>query len=230
MTARTVGLQGKGRGATTINPASATGVALRYTSTEASWRAIAIADAQHSRHRNAAGHRFQNRPRCIFCQCRICRVVQIIRARQVRQSRIVPSNGLSAISGMWVDNECQFETSDYHILLAAITIQVPVMRCTAGNICCPRHSHLCSMPAKPASISKVPLAGTGQFTYDNCIFEANPGWVLYMRRDEQQLGGQPGIYVQVMLERGELHNRSKRDGRRGVPATPRFCAKLTDTT
>jgi hypothetical protein len=188
VTARTLSVKGKGIGTTILNPSTTTGVALRATYTAPSWDAVAYEGFTVSGTGTRQGVGFKSGPdtysanaeyvgRSIFDRCKWDDLEKCIER---------PFGNI----GLWIARN-QFETADYHIFTKDNNSgSGDAMH--AGNTIV-RDSHF--QYAEKASVYvEGSTVGTGQLSYHDSIWEANPGYVFYID-SINSIDGQPGLNV-----------------------------------
>jgi len=183
MHSRAVHLRGEGRNATILAPRDAALPVLRQEYSTARWDAVTISDLTLQGagegiaidYGNAAVDRFGGRT--ILRNVRLAGFETCIRR---------PSGNI----GLYLE-DCQFDDACFHIWGSSL-------RTTDGAI---MHNgvlsaHRCHFQGATKAVlyTDSDVAGSGQIIFDQCLFEANPGFVFAFARFESR-DGVPGISV-----------------------------------
>lgn len=184
---RNVILQGKGIGATVVRPETDDGVALRYSSTEGSWRPAVICDMQIEGIGTLEGEGFRTGPDSYGANAEYVgrSIIERVRFSNLDKCIARPFGNI----GLWV-NESDFTTANYHLYFVANDG-------TDGDLMHSGNFGLtnCHMiGAEKASLYiEGDVLGTAQATFFNNIQEYNPGYVFYVN-GLATVGG-PGLNV-----------------------------------
>lgn len=187
ITTRTVTVRGKGIGPSIVRPASATGVAVRYSSTEGSWRPTVIADLQIEGIGTLQGQGFRCGPDSYAANAEYVgrAIIERVRFSNLDKCIARPFGNI----GMWI-NESDFTAANYHLhFVASDGTDGDLMH--SGNFGA-TNCHM--IGAEKASFYiEGDVLGTGQLTFFNDIIEYNPGYVFYVN-GLATVGG-PGLNV-----------------------------------
>lgn len=211
--ARTTNVRGKGIGPSIISPSTATGVAIRYSSTEGSWRPVVVSDLQVTGTGTLQGQGFRCGPDSYAANAEYVgrAIIERVRFSNFDKSVVRPFGNI----GMWI-NECDFTSANYHLhFVANDGTNGDVMH--AGNFGV-TNAHM--IGAELASVYiEGDVQGTGQATFINCIPEYNPGYAFYFN-GFATVGG-PGINVFASWNEGNYTAASVTVA--GETAAPVFC-------
>jgi hypothetical protein len=213
---RTINVRGKGIGPSIVSPATADGVAIRYSSTEGSWRPVVVSDLQVTGTGTLQGQGFRAGPNSYTANAEYVgrAIIERTRFSNLDKSIVRPFGNI----GMWI-NECDFTSANYHLhFVANDGTNGDVMH--AGNFGV-TNCHM--IGAELASVYiEGDVQGTGQATFINCIPEYNPGYAFYFN-GFATVGG-PGINVFASWNEGNYTAASVTVA--GETAAPVFCRAL----
>lgn len=214
--ARTTNVRGKGIGPSIISPSTATGVAIRYSSTEGSWRPVVVSDLQVTGTGTLQGQGFRCGPDSYAANAEYVgrAIIERVRFSNFDKSVVRPFGNI----GMWI-NECDFTSANYHLhFVANDGTDGDVMH--AGNYGVTN----CHMIGAELASTYVEgdVLGTAQATYINNIVEFNPGYAYYFN-GFSTVGG-PGINVIACWNEGNYTATSVTVA--GETAAPVFCRAI----
>ncbi|MDK2758791.1 MAG: hypothetical protein KYX66_18865 [Blastomonas fulva] len=184
---RTINVRGKGIGASIIEPATDSGVAIRYTSTEGSWRPVVVADLQVQGTGTLQGQGFRCGPDSYAANAEYVgrTILERMRFNNLDKCVVRPFGNI----GMWV-NESDFGGSNYHFHFTdSDGTDGDLMH--SGNYGI-TNCHMIGAE-KAVLYMRGDVQGTGQATFFNDIPEYNPGYVFYI--DGLSTVGGPGLNV-----------------------------------
>lgn len=187
LTSRNVHIVGEGRGASVLSPVLPGGTVIRALYREGSWDAVTIADMSlvgvGKNHGNgfAAGGESYNRHDEYTGSTFFSRV-------QFANFDKCLTRPFGSI-GLWIDG-CQFGAANYHIWSRGVSGGVDRDVMHAGCVIVSR----CHMDyfAKAMLYLDSKDGDCGQIVFENNIFEAGPGFVVYVRNFNSS-GGVPGM-------------------------------------
>lgn len=178
---RLVHLRGAGRTATVLQSVDSTRPVLQAQYADAAWDAVTISDLTVAG-QGQRGIGFGHDPdqRALHSGRTILRNVRF----QDLETCVVRPNGNI---GLWLE-DCQFEDAAYHIRGTSAAWNGQVMH---GGVLVARQCHFQRATAAVVNLrSEVP--GSGQVTFEECLFENNPGSVIVLERFESR-EGVPGV-------------------------------------
>jgi hypothetical protein len=174
MYSRSVDIRGEGRIASKLHAADTTKSILNAVFREGSWNAVTIADLELSNPPGniGVGLGYGSDPYVRYDE--FSGIVNVERVGFNHLDRCIYRR--QGQIGLWLTN-CNFAVANYHVFVVgqAATTDHELMH---GGCLFVKHSHFDG--AQLASLYvHSPIVGTGQWSIEDCIFEANPGFVLF---------------------------------------------------
>ena len=179
MYSRAVDIRGEGRIASKLYAADPAKDILNAIFREGSWNAVTIADLELSNPSQVAGTGLGCGSNPYVANDEFSGIINVERVRFYNLDRCIFRR--QGQIGLWLTN-CNFSTANYHVFTLGFFMprqgQEPE-RIMHGGCLFAKHCHF-DGAALASLYVKSPVVGTGQWSIEDCIFEANPGFVLFV--------------------------------------------------
>lgn len=188
---RRVHVRGAGRGATVLKPGDPARPVLLARYADAAWDAVTISDLSvEGDGGRGTGLAHPDDPQTLFAGRTIVRNVKFA---GLETCVLRPAGNI----GLWLE-DCQFEEAAHHI--RGESARSPGGEVMHNGVL---HARRCHFQRATAAVmrSRSDVAGTGQVTFEDCVFENNPGFVLVLERFEGR-EAVPGIVLRSCWNEG----------------------------